>query len=211
MLSVAFCTTAMPRPRILRQTYQSFSQNLTGIDFKEQTLFLNIDPVASGKTDLLIIKTLQVARQFFGEVICRIPREPNFTAAVDWCWTTADTDAVFHLEDDWELQRNVSWSSLVGFLEAGKKQAIMRAYTYPYDKVALGPSLLHRDYYKRFAGHFDYSFNPEVQLRKPWVEREHIQAIGKQPIIRDLGRQWMKGQPFKRPSTKAHFTSWVGE
>lgn len=209
---ITFCTTAMPRPEILEATYKSFSANLKGIDLSEQKLLLNIDPVSSKDLDSRIEMTKDVAGKYFGDVEVRVPDEPNFTAAVDWCWTTADTEFVFHLEDDWELRQEVDVQEAIEKMRTGGlKHTILRAYSYNYQKMALSPNITHRDYYKRFAGDFIQSINPEIQLRKPFVKKEEIMVIGSKPIVFDLGRQWIKGEPFKKPKNKGNFTKWESE
>jgi hypothetical protein len=199
----------MPRPEIIEVTYRSFAANLKGIDLKEQKLLLNIDPVSSEDLDEKVNKTKEIAARYFGEVVANVPDEPNFTAAVDWCWRTADTEFVFHLEDDWELRQIVDVQSIVEkMLAGGIKQTVLRAYSFDYDKMALSPNITHRDYYERFAGNFDYDINPEIQLRKPFVKKKEIMVVGKKPIVFDLGRQWIKGEPFKKPMSKGSFTKW---
>ena len=206
---ITFCTTAMPRPDIVEATYKSFSNNIKDLDLKEQRLLLNIDPVSSGDLDSDIEETKEVARRYFGEVIVNVPEKPNFTAAVDWCWTTANTEFVFHLEDDWELRQAINIGEIISNMRSnGYMQTILRAYTYTYSKLVLSPSIIHRDYYSRFAGEFDYDVNPEIQLRKPFVDKKKIFVAGKNPIVFDLGRAWLKGQPFKKPSMKGEFTEW---
>lgn len=206
---ITFTTTAMPRPGIIEATYKSFSENIKDLDLKTAKLLVNIDPVSSGDLEADIEGTKAVAQRYFGEVVVNVPEKPNFTAAVDWCWTTADTEFVFHLEDDWELRRPINVGKIIAKMrQEGYMQAILRAYSSTYNKLALSPGIMHRDYYSRFAGNFDYELNPEIQLRKPFVKKNEIFVVGGNPIVADLGRQWLKRQPFKKPDKKGNFTEW---
>jgi hypothetical protein len=208
---IQFCTTAMPRPDIVEKTYSSFSKNLKGIDLKEAELFINIDPVSSGDVTKDVAATLHIATKYFGQVTANLPQTPNFTAAVDWCWSNASSEYILHLEDDWELRAEVAVPQVLETMKSKDfMQAIFRAYPRPYKKLALSPGIMHRDYYSRFAGDFDHSKNPEIQLRKSFVKRDKIMVVGKKPIVVDLGRPWLKGEPFKKPDVKSDFVKWEG-
>lgn len=41
--SLSFTTTAMPRPELVRKVYESFTQNLAGLNLKQVALYINID------------------------------------------------------------------------------------------------------------------------------------------------------------------------
>ena len=206
---ITFTTTAMPRPDILKKTYSSFSANIKDLNLKQQNLLINIDPVSHGTFEEDIEKTKSVAQQYFGEVVVNVPEKPNFTAAVDWCWATAETEFVFHLEDDWELRQAINVGKIIAKMRReGYMQAILRAYPYTYNKLVLSPGIMHREYYSRFAGDFDYERNPEIQLRKPFVKKEAIFVLGKNPVVFDLGRSWLNSRPFKRPNVKSSFVRW---
>jgi len=206
-MDISFCTTAMTRPDVLKKTYLSFSQNIKGIALEGLKLYINIDPLPDPDAALSVIKT---AKLFFGEVVANTPSEPNFTKAVDWCWTNANTDYIFHLEDDWVLNRPVNIQDMMSFFKNEKvKQVALRAYGYRYKKMCLSPSIICKTLYKRFAGNFDYSLNPEVQLRKPDINKRTIVCIPKQIVLKDIGRKWLKHSKYKRTGMKAKFTKWV--
>jgi hypothetical protein len=210
MEELSFCTTAMPRPDIVARTYRSFSRNLKNIDLRRATLYINIDksPVPALNTQMPAV--ISVAQRFFCTVISRMPDASNFTAAFDWCWTSTRTEYLFNLQDDWELTYPINATQLIhNMREGGYKQAVFRAYKDPYTKVALSPSILHRDYYKRFAGEFDYNMNPELQLRKDFVDPGEIMEVGRVGIVKDIGRSWLKRKGIKRISDdKPGFIGW---
>lgn len=210
-----FTTTAMARPEIVEKTYQSFTSKLAGVDYRRSTLFINIDPLPSeGNRDAVV----KVARKYFGKVVANQPRKPNFTAAINWLWSNATADYIFHLEDDWILTETVQIGKLMKYF--GREPELMtvalRAYKYHYDKIVLSPSLMKRDFYSRVGGKLDESINPEIQLRgrnfglvmpETGQRTKKVIAYPKRVICRDIGRKWIKGTGYTKPP-KAHFTSW---
>ena len=203
-MSLSFTTTAMARPEIIERTYGSFKENLIGIDWSNTTLFINIEPLPNSDA---VNSVIEVARETFGNVEFRTPEEPNFTRAVSWCWKNADTDFIFHLEDDWVLVKKIHINELIKPFESHKvNQVPLRAYSYEYDKMCLSPSVIRSSWAQRFV--FDYKLNPEVQLRKPWVKPNHIYVPHKEVVVKDIGRSWIKSTDYQKPSHKASFTSW---
>lgn len=205
-MNISFTTTACCRPELLRKTYNSFYENIKGIDFSKITLYINIDPLPDVKNR---DETLEVAKKYFKNVIYRFPETPNFTSAINWLWSNADTDYIFHLEDDWILTSPVHIEDIVNrFDENEVMEVALRAYPYEYKKLCLSPSFWRKSLYKRFAGHLDENKNPEVQLRVKGISPDNISCIGEYPIVKDIGRGWLSDSKFKRPITKSVFTSW---
>lgn len=203
-MSLCFTTTAMARPEIVERTYGSFKDNLKGIDWKNTTLFINIEPLP--KPDA-VNAVIEVAKETFGKVVARTPEQANFTRAVSWCWSQVDTDYVLHLEDDWVLIKEMNIEKLIKpFNNPKTKQVVLRAYPYAYEKMCLSPSVIRASWVKRFE--FDFKLNPEVQLRKPWVKPGYIHVPHKEIVVKDIGRNWIKGQEYQKPGHKASFTSW---
>ena len=203
---LSFTTTATCRPEILRETYRSFNEHLKDLDFSETTLYINIDPLPDAK---LREDTLEIARAHFGRVMHRFPKKPNFTSAINWLWSTAQTDYIFHLEDDWIMKSPLSINDILKqFKDPQIQEVALRAYPYPYKKLCLSPSVWSKDLYKRFAGKLDESQNPEVQLRTDFVKPSMIRCMGKGPIIADIGRDWLAKQGLSRGKVKSDFTSW---
>jgi len=184
-------------------------------------VFINIDPVGPDTPEMLV-ETLQ---GMVGSVEFHIGAAPNFTAACNWLWRQPSDEYIFHLEDDWELVAPVHIDDLLQPFnrEDSFLQVALRAYPYAYDKVCLSPSVLHRRFYKAVAGKLDERKNPEVQLRGNVFglelpsPKEGIRSIGKVTVhsacrekiyIKDLGRAWLKKQPYARPDVKTEFTTW---
>jgi len=213
--SLVFTTTAVGRPDVIQKTYRSFSKNLVGINLKNYRLVINVDPMPNRKS---AERTVEVARTFFSDVEYRIPNKPNFTAAVQWCWSTADTRFIFHLEDDWRLTTRVKMDTLMQHFQRNLTpiQVLLRAYKYKYRKMALSPSIIRRNAYS--AVNLNTSINPEIQLSAAnlvsWgvegpIARRVVVYPKKRVIVRDIGRHWLQHSGFRRPKRKSQFTKWV--
>lgn len=221
--NISVTTTAMLRPKLLDQTYASFQKNLIGLDFKQTSLFLNIDPLPVGGDPNAVVK---VAQKYFGNVVYHIATEPNFAKAVKWCWNAADTDYVFHIEDDWLLTETVPIKHLLAKLERPNIfQVVLRAFPEQYG-LALVCHLSKRYFYKTFARKLRDDVNPEVQMRleeprglhtgQQWrplewlpdeipIRQNNADWTGK-VVLRDLGREWIRGTNCVRPNP--HFNTW---
>jgi len=217
-----FTTTAVARPKIVNQTFKSFSRNLKGVDFGSSRLFINIDPLPS---DVDRQEVIDVAEKYFGTVVANCPKKGNYTTAYNWVWGRAETEFIFNLEDDWAMTEEVHIDKLLAYFDGSETmyEVALRAYEYPYRTCPTSPSVMHERYYKKIAGNLDPTFNPECQLRgRKWglkmpskdpkvthkgrviaypEKRSHI-------VLKDLGRDWMNKQPFKRPNSKKAFTTW---
>ena len=223
-LEIDFTTTAMSRPLIVDRTYSSFSKNLQGIDLKNCRLFINIDPLPPHMKRKEVIA---VARKYFKEVHYNLPKVANFTAAVNWIWSNASSEFIFHLEDDWELVRPVSVSKLMNYFQKNDQllQIILRAYRYRYRTCALSPSIIHRKMYSAVGGNLNIKVNPEAQLRgkKFGIKMPSRGSIShktlivvypekiKRIILRDIGRKWINKTKYKKGGgarKKARFITW---
>lgn len=205
MNNISFTTTATCRPDLLASTYKSFTNNLHGIDLKNTTLYINIDPLPQREYQE---ETLKVAKEYFGVVNCNMPETPNFTAAINWLWNNADTEYIFHLEDDWLLTKAVDMQEIMKLFKDDVMEVALRAYKYEYKKLCLSPSIWSKALYGKFAGTLDETKNPEIQLRQDFVSPSNIACFGKHPIVKDIGRSWLSDTGLRRPKTKVNFTSW---
>lgn len=209
MVKAEFSTTAMNRPNLLETTYESFCNKIKDVDYKNSTLYLNVDPVPEGDP----MRVVKVAKKYFGNVIYRIPEEANFTAAVKWCWSQVKGDHVFHLEDDWILRRNISFLGVIDCINKeyeGKRviQAYLRrTNSEHYKKVCLSPSLLDGNFVRERAKGFDINLNPEVQLRGSLggVSVNFTLDV----VLCDIGRAWIRASEYARPKKKRNFTKWI--
>jgi hypothetical protein len=142
-MRVDFTTTATCRPEVLVKTLSSFRDNLTGLELREQRLFLNVDPVPDSGCAREVVR---VANTFFGRVVVNYPSTPNFARAVAWCLQQPGTRYFFHLEDDWEMLRQYDISDLAERMEAaGEDLACVNLRAYDCDeadpRISLCPGL----------------------------------------------------------------------
>jgi len=209
---ITFCTTAMCRPRVLDRCYSSFYANLKGLQLRTVKLLINIDPLPNVNDRK---KVIDVAKKYFGEVCINLPDKPNFTRAVNWLWSVADTPYIFHLEDDWELIKPIYFNDIITQFDKHPNlyQVVLRAYEYQYQEIALSPSCIAQTFYSVWGGKLDETLNPEVQLHKKMglrtMNQTHVIAIPKKIIVKDIGRKFLKKICFKKPDIKSKFVSWV--
>jgi len=171
---------------------------------------------------------IKIAKKYFGEVKYNLPDVANFAAAVNWTWKNAETDYIFHLEDDWQLIQKVPINTLL--LEFDKNpnllQIILRAYRYNYVTCALSPSIIHRRMYSAIGGNLKEDLNPEAQLRgerhgivmpsrgrKGFPHRGKIMVYpgkNRKIILKDLGRAWIRKTKYIKNGggKKARFLTW---
>jgi len=196
----------MARPDVFIRTYDSFRRNLLGIDWKNSKIYLNVDPMPSSG---LVSSVIDAAKEYFGTVIVRSPKNASFPAAVEWWWKTVEEGIYLHLEDDWVLTKKISIKYLVRqFQNKDIQQVIIRAYSRGYRKMCLSPSVIRSDFAKKFT--FNHNLNPEIQLRTQFVKRKNICCpfVKKNVLVKDIGREWIENKDFRKPKAKCDFTSW---
>jgi len=172
-------TTAMPRPEILNDTYNSFTKRMHGIEWDKCTCYINIDLFPCDKNELKEIEynrqlTIKIAKNYFGNVVANLPiyyneefkfYHGNYTAAYDWLWSRAQNKYILNLEDDWKLIRDCNIEALIRpfTLNPNLYECVLRAYAYRYPCTCTSPAILHERYYKAIGGKFDLTRNPETQ------------------------------------------------
>ena len=111
--------TAVLRKDILDRTLRSFKENLFR-DFPCR-LIINIDPVGDDK----IIDVMTTALKYF-DCHFNIPEHPNFSKAYKWVFTQAQSEYIFHLEDDWELLKPLKLEDMFSLMNRRKDLATLR-------------------------------------------------------------------------------------
>ncbi len=125
MEEISIVTTAVRRPEVLRETYQSFKDFFDGYDC---TLIINVDPVGDPVSSESVVG---VAAEFFPHVNFRCPKRANFADAFKWCWEQVTKDLCVFLEDDWRLIRKIYLKDMVAFLRDNPELAILRLAKFP--------------------------------------------------------------------------------
>ncbi|MFW6130611.1 MAG: hypothetical protein ACOC56_05440 [Atribacterota bacterium] len=232
LVSMEFCTTATCRHRILDRTYASFTQNIFGVNFRESTLYLNIDPVPDDDPQ----KTVNVAKRYFKNVVVNIPNECNFSKAVQWGFSQPKKKHFFYLQDDWVLSGRVKIKSIIDMLgkcvyierplRSGVKKRCrivvvnLRAYSIIRDyRICFSPGLFLTKWAKYFSKKMDIDYNPEKQLRPKHKNNPGGGIISglfvglhvpqKKEIVSDIGRDWMIKNNIYRNDEKIKFNKWV--
>lgn len=93
------------RPGLLARTLESFGERL----FRHvpvARVIVNIDPIFGDEQQGS--ETRDVARRAFPQAEVHMPETPGFCAAVQRNWAASTADYIFHLEDDWLLNEDIT-------------------------------------------------------------------------------------------------------
>jgi hypothetical protein len=198
-------TTAMARADILKQTLKSFRKNI--IDWNDYfgTIIINVDP----RPEEDRMKTIDVAKLFFNDVIYNLPDDCNFTRALKWTWETAESDFILNLQDDWILTGKISVKQLLSTIGKNNQYRLRTPENNNnLKKYSLSPAFIRKIWYKKAAPLFDIYKNPEMQLRVPELHDELVIQT-KQVLVKDIGREWIKTTKYRKPDTKTEFYTWI--
>ena len=191
-------TTGLCRPELLDLTYRSFFSRMQGLP--DLRIIINIDPLGYGDAQTCV----QVARQYSDQVIWRNPPEPSFVDAVRWCYNQVESDVVFHLEDDWFLNRAINCNDMMRQLEEGKSDQLVLLMKRPRDVSTIKYS---------FRPHLAISArvieavrtlpldctNPEKGFINHQLNLTSLDFIeGGARLVSDMGRKWAKGNGLKK-------------
>lgn len=208
--TITVTTTAMPRPELLAQTYESFQAGLPWLDFSTMTLILNVDSFpCGGDCADKVQETIRVASSYFGTVKSRATGAGSFPLAVKWVWSQVDTPWILNLEDDWKLLRVVNREEIEPLFNDKVRQVCLRAYPWPPSRrqVSLSPSFLCAQKAKEYAQGLTGLANPEVQVRAmKLTEACYFPVNENEIILEDLGRPWIDTTKYVRPG--GGFTKW---
>jgi len=136
MINIAI--TATVRPKLLLQTLNSFYEKcfLDFIKWKkcdDLKIIVNIDPV--GDLDNYTPRDVYyICQRFSKNIIYNIPDTPNFAKAVKWCWSQCDCDYIFHLEDDWYLNRKLRLQKMMRYIDKDVSAVRLYKRKYPSEK-----------------------------------------------------------------------------
>ncbi len=198
-VTIDITITATRRHEILRRTLESFKKNL----FKEHPIriFINVDPVGPDES---AFDCVNVALEVFPHMFIdyKSPKEPNLSEAFKWTWEASRSERwnvppsefVFHLEDDWELLREINLKDMINMLNKYKSLALLRLpqfkstatdmknwnLFFPYNPITKyfecpeslimtagfcgHPSLIKGEFVRSIAPNIDTTKNPEKQF-----------------------------------------------
>ena len=224
------CIIATVRPEVLQMTLQSFTKCL--LNQFECRAIINVDP-AGDTVRHLQMDVVNLAREYFSEVIYRTPSAPSFSGAVQWCWQQVQTDFFFHLEDDWILRRKLDSNELVSLFghgdvvgvtlnrriradafaviaRAGKSVTFHNEFYVYHPGVSLNPSLFRTKYVQPLAHRFDSKQDPEYQINKLTKDDPELFLwhVSDSPLTIDIGKHWRKMQNIKKSKNDQRFSEW---
>ena len=222
-ISLEFTTTACNRPKILESTYKSYTTRLKNVDFKNSTLYINVDPTPHSDN---IIEVIDIANKYFGNVIEYVPEKPNFAAAVLWCFNQVKGDLFFHLEDDWNLMKDVDIHKMVKLLGKDNIQCLLNKTPNLIPPREIGepafiPGLSSKKYIQKYLPLMDDLSNPEAQIKnifrknKKFQKNKSINIDPNNEFSRDIGRIWLQQNGLERDyenqrtKEKGKWTPWT--
>lgn len=210
MIDLSFTTTAMPRPELLLQTYESLKARFRWLDLKKHTLYINIDsfPESSPDDRKKASACLNIASTFFGNVVANRSEWSSFPRSLAWCLSQPKTEYVFNLEDDWVFIKDIPEDCLEPLLK-GANQLFFRAYKIDTPRFVLSPSIIRRSFISPHLN-IPHDRNPELYLRSVLTDVSHCVQYPKETnsvVLRDIGRAWCRSQPWKRGEND--WTSWT--
>lgn len=214
-MKLEFTSTECVRPEINDISYSSFRDNLTGIDFDNSILYLNIDPIPDDRDPLEVV---EVARRYFGKVEYNIAHNPNFCAAIKYVWSKPTAPIFFHLEADWILHSKIDIRDIISNLYNDNVISVnLRAYKPIPPYICLSPGVHKTEYIKEIAQRLDIRYNPERQIRpKSELYPEGGALLNDKGsihypdnvIISDIGRAWINESAVQKYGDK-EFNRWV--
>jgi hypothetical protein len=122
--------TAVVRPGLLNRTLSSISDKICK-DRDGIRLVINIDPIGEAIKPMKVVRT---AQKYFDNVIFNIAKSPSFPKAVKWVWTNSDAPYIFHIEDDWLINRDIDVNDMINILKKNEKLSSLRLYKYKTPK-----------------------------------------------------------------------------
>jgi hypothetical protein len=122
--------TATRRPEVLRRTLDSFVENMfkTTEGFR---LIINVDPIGLPIESMDVV---DVAYEYFDDIIFNLPKEPDFNTAFRYVLSTATSELVFHLQDDWKACYPIDIDEMVAILKKSPSLALLRLSMFSSDK-----------------------------------------------------------------------------
>lgn len=222
---ITFVTTAMLRHEIIKRTYSSFDKNLTGIDLGKCKLLLNIDPLPDQNRSKHHYDTvIKIANEYFGEVEFFTPKKANHTKAVKRLWNRVETEYIFHLQDDWALFEEISFPEMMKVFTSHpqKHQVMLMRQCWPRPlRVGFPPSVIDRTFFEGLADLFDDNKACEYQMHQIFLGHKdypkHPNKLNhnclyyypdeKKPVMKDIGRNWMRSSGYIRPKHNK-FVTW---
>lgn len=124
--------TAVIRPAIIEQTLKSIVKNIITKENKFRVI-INIDPVGEKMKPKMVMKVL---KKYFRDkdIVYNFAERPSFPKAVIWVWKNSTAPYIFHIEDDWSINRKINVTKMINILDNHKELSSLRLYKYSTPK-----------------------------------------------------------------------------
>jgi len=228
MIDIAI--TATVRPKLLERTFETFYNKCFNdycykIKNSNLHIVINVDPVGDTK-NFKQHHMIDICHKYSNNVTYNTPKKANFAKAVKWVWYNCVNDYVFHLEDDWELNRNTDLIKIINLMDNNEDLAAIKLFKkrypeeipyimfdsdYDYDndelfiaknsgtQFGLNPTLIKRSFLQEALPLMSDDLNPEKQFRQ------------KNPVMKDFVLKYkygMYGVPGDEALVKDIGTVW---
>lgn len=208
--------TSVIRPGLLDRTLRSICDKIC-TDKNRFRLIINVDPIGSKLKPMKVVKT---AEKYFDNITYNIAKEPSFAKAVKWVWKNSDAPYIFHIEDDWLINRPIDVDDMINILKKNVKLSSLRLYksktpkrkkfttfacnwVYNEDgfylskdwkkQFGLNPILIKREFINQALPRMRDNVNPEKQFRYS------------QDYMRKVIKDWQYGL-YSKPGERAAVT-----
>jgi hypothetical protein len=204
MDNVDITMTAMLRPSVLKKTLEGLIEHIVD-DQKRFKLIINVDPLGENTKPA---KVVNIAKNYFKNVVYNCPDKASFPKAVKWVWKNSTSSFILHFEDDWIINRKININHMIKILKKYPKLSSLRLYKHKtpkgktikafsciwkYNKdgfylskdwkkqFGLNPILIKREFIEECLPRMKDNINPEKQFR------------GSQVHMRDIIKLWKYG------------------
>jgi len=161
--------TATRRPKVIDRTLKSFTKHIFK-NQKDYRLIINIDPVGE---DVKNNKIIDICEKYFEHLVIIEPKTPSFSKAVIRVWKETKSEYIFHLEDDWFLERDIDIKELIYQMNYDNNLACIRFYKEKIPET-------------HFPTMFDciYEYQPEKNLFFPMTGTcNSLNQFGLNPVL----------------------------
>jgi len=191
--------TATLRPDVIIKTLGSIVRNIITKknDFR---LIINIDPVGEKVKPKIILK---IAKQYFENIVYNFAKQPSFAKAVKWCWNSSNTSYVFHIEDDWTINRKIDVTKMINILDKYNDLSSLRLYKYKTPKGKAFSTFGCKWRYNKDGFYIADRWQKQFGLNPILIKRQFIdEALPKMKDNVNPEKQFRDTQPYMVPIIK---------
>ena len=199
MAKIDITMTATLRPDVLAKTLRSIKRNII-TDEHDFRLIINIDPIGEKIKSKIILK---VVRKYFDNVIYNYAKIPSFAKAVKWVWLNSDAPYIFHIEDDWSINRKINVTKMINILDKHKDLSSLRLYKYTTPKRKMFSTFGCKWRYNKMGFYVADGWQKQFGLNPILIKREFIdEALPKMRDDVNPEKQFRASQKWMAPTLK---------